>query len=112
MVLLFKQKPAYEVRISDWSSDVCSSDLLVMDHDLAARQRGVDHHVVAGGRGPRELLARAPKLLADRFAPRDQRGGDADRQAAVRVADDRFGERNVQRAFLGDRKSTRLNSSH
>src|SRR3546814_17332296 len=24
----FKQKPAYEVRISDWSSDVCSSDLL------------------------------------------------------------------------------------
>src|SRR3546814_18165826 len=26
----FKQKPAYEVRISDWSSDVCSSDLPVM----------------------------------------------------------------------------------
>src|SRR3546814_1380059 len=25
----FKQKPAYELRISDWSSDVCSSDLLV-----------------------------------------------------------------------------------
>src|SRR3546814_9211927 len=24
----FKQKPAYEMRISDWSSDVCSSDLL------------------------------------------------------------------------------------
>src|SRR3546814_6832304 len=24
---LFKQKPAYEMRISDWSSDVCSSDL-------------------------------------------------------------------------------------
>src|SRR3546814_15866151 len=24
----FKQKTAYEVRISDWSSDVCSSDLL------------------------------------------------------------------------------------
>src|SRR3546814_14335665 len=23
----FKQKPAYDVRISDWSSDVCSSDL-------------------------------------------------------------------------------------
>src|SRR3546814_2124988 len=27
-VLLFKQKTAYELRISDWSSDVCSSDLL------------------------------------------------------------------------------------
>src|SRR3546814_4101242 len=26
-VLFFKQKTAYEVRISDWSSDVCSSDL-------------------------------------------------------------------------------------
>src|SRR3546814_1196554 len=27
--LFFKQSPAYEMRISDWSSDVCSSDLLV-----------------------------------------------------------------------------------
>src|SRR3546814_2086304 len=26
---LFKQKTAYEMRISDWSSDVCSSDLIV-----------------------------------------------------------------------------------
>src|SRR3546814_7828001 len=25
---MFKQKTAYEMRISDWSSDVCSSDLL------------------------------------------------------------------------------------
>src|SRR3546814_6259391 len=29
----FKQKTAYEMRISDWSSDVCSSDLdLLPDH--------------------------------------------------------------------------------
>src|SRR3546814_1958898 len=27
MLLFFKQKTAYEMRISDWSSDVCSSDL-------------------------------------------------------------------------------------
>src|SRR3546814_4424877 len=27
-VFCFKQKTAYEMRISDWSSDVCSSDLL------------------------------------------------------------------------------------
>src|SRR3546814_6352874 len=27
VVLFFKQKTAYEMRISDWSSDVCSSDL-------------------------------------------------------------------------------------
>src|SRR3546814_8451975 len=26
-VFFFKQKTAYEMRISDWSSDVCSSDL-------------------------------------------------------------------------------------
>src|SRR3546814_1680369 len=30
----FKQKTAYEMRISDWSSDVCSSDL---DMDVQAR---------------------------------------------------------------------------
>src|SRR3546814_3634501 len=30
MFFFFKQKTAYEVRISDWSSDVCSSDLLPM----------------------------------------------------------------------------------
>src|SRR3546814_1190409 len=29
----FKQKTAYEMRISDWSSDVCSSDLLVCKAD-------------------------------------------------------------------------------
>src|SRR3546814_4362797 len=27
MIFFFKQKTAYEMRISDWSSDVCSSDL-------------------------------------------------------------------------------------
>src|SRR3546814_5610766 len=27
----FKQKTAYEMRISDWSSDVCSSDLVAGD---------------------------------------------------------------------------------
>src|SRR3546814_7018353 len=27
--VFFKQKTAYEMRISDWSSDVCSSDLLI-----------------------------------------------------------------------------------
>src|SRR3546814_6830212 len=31
VVFCFKQKPAYEMRISDWSSDVCSSDLR-MEH--------------------------------------------------------------------------------
>src|SRR3546814_9085417 len=29
MIFFFKQKTAFEVRISDWSSDVCSSDLRI-----------------------------------------------------------------------------------
>src|SRR3546814_4798810 len=41
---VFKQKTAYEMRISDWSSDVCSSDL--PDHfQLAA---GIEHDPAAG----------------------------------------------------------------
>src|SRR3546814_3560825 len=35
-VFFFKQKTAYEMRISDWSSDVCSSDL-VMRSSISAR---------------------------------------------------------------------------
>src|SRR3546814_17800469 len=52
LFFFFKQKTAYEVRISDWSSDVCSSDLieegggagfefralLVVGHDAGARE--------------------------------------------------------------------------
>src|SRR3546814_7868810 len=34
----FKQKTAYEMRISDWSSDVCSSDLAGRPSDLATQQ--------------------------------------------------------------------------
>src|SRR3546814_5298320 len=34
----FKQKTAYEVRISDWSSDVCSSDLMPDHPDLPRTQ--------------------------------------------------------------------------
>src|SRR3546814_9694767 len=32
----FKQKTAYEMRISDWSSDVCSSDLVTLSFNLAS----------------------------------------------------------------------------
>src|SRR3546814_5923624 len=30
VICFFKQKTAYEMRISDWSSDVCSSDLTIV----------------------------------------------------------------------------------
>src|SRR3546814_6557499 len=46
LFFFFKQKTAYEMRISDWSSDVCSSDLLAIGRcgsshtpDLGHRQR-------------------------------------------------------------------------
>src|SRR3546814_3562893 len=37
LFFFFKQKTAYEMRISDWSSDVCSSDLLREPPFLLAR---------------------------------------------------------------------------
>src|SRR3546814_8716428 len=40
----FKQNTAYEMRISDWSSDVCSSDLLV---STLSKREGVERaHVI------------------------------------------------------------------
>src|SRR3546814_2647852 len=42
LFFFFKQKTAYEMRISDWSSDVCSSDLV---------ERGGHRRVSAADRG-------------------------------------------------------------
>src|SRR3546814_9892265 len=54
----FKQKTAYEMRISDWSSDVCSSDLHQRQHHpvagagrLGGQARAVARSA-APGRGP------------------------------------------------------------
>src|SRR3546814_14189252 len=41
LVLLFKQKTAYEMRSSDWSSDVCSSDLVVSIQQLSSAVAGL-----------------------------------------------------------------------
>src|SRR3546814_1986085 len=45
----FKQKTAYEMRISDWSSDVCSSDLPFGD-EIGGRENfgrlSVEHQVI------------------------------------------------------------------
>src|SRR3546814_2031994 len=43
----FKQKTAYEMRISDWSSDVCSSDLL--NEDLERRAIAVVAAILLAG---------------------------------------------------------------
>src|SRR3546814_14150645 len=53
--LFFKQKTAYEMRISDWSSDVCSSDLTAEHHGPAhvdvARDPGGDRAAVGDDDG-------------------------------------------------------------
>src|SRR3546814_8531046 len=45
---VFKQNTAYELRISDLSSDVCSSDLIAV---LVFQQHGLDHAVFGDSRG-------------------------------------------------------------
>src|SRR3546814_1140528 len=45
-IFFFKQKTAYELRISDWSSDVCSSDLQqTVEHLQFAEESGLTHDV-------------------------------------------------------------------
>src|SRR3546814_4969702 len=53
-VFFFKQKTAYEMRISDWSSDVCSSDLedLHVDGTVFGDGSVVTPGSVTGIRGP------------------------------------------------------------
>src|SRR3546814_19317034 len=45
MLFFFKQKTAYEVRISDWSSDVCSSDLVLLLEDITSWE-GIDDSLI------------------------------------------------------------------
>src|SRR3546814_8662355 len=94
----FKQKTAYEMRISDWSSDVCSSDLEVEDRGPLARPCDTPVHQCGGdarslgGFGDIELV---------------ELDGAVGRLAG--------GKLEIERPHLDiaeDRKSTRLNSSH
>src|SRR3546814_7804999 len=56
IVFFFKQKTAYEMRISDWSSDVCSSDLrLVQPH---VHLRRIPHLVSRATQLGSQFLAR------------------------------------------------------
>src|SRR3546814_3975795 len=47
VIFFFKQKTAYEMRISDWSSDVCSSDLEFRIVAVGALQMSGGEHPLA-----------------------------------------------------------------
>src|SRR3546814_20030145 len=67
----FKQKTAYEMRISDWSSDVCSSDLIGCDRDGKVglpRPRAADKHDIAPGWQEGAIMKGPDHLLIDRSA--------------------------------------------
>src|SRR3546814_16616655 len=49
IVFFFKQKTAYEMRISDWSSDVCSSDLSKSAIDSSGRASSGSSSAPIGG---------------------------------------------------------------
>src|SRR3546814_2085976 len=74
VIFFFKQKTAYEMRISDWSSDVCSSDLFDLGRDIGdhaahlldpARARGDRIEVVADRLLARQLRNRAEDRLEE-----------------------------------------------
>src|SRR3546814_3029130 len=56
----FKQKTAYDMRISDWRSDVCSSDLLVLA--VGANEPQTFAHLVMDVRVPHQAVAAAVEV--------------------------------------------------
>src|SRR3546814_4453135 len=124
VVFFFKQKTAYEMRISDWSSDVCSSDL-----QRVARGDAPLELPIQPGVGTPTLEATqdaAPDEHAEGHAQHDERGCERDRaeHPGQRRTDQQAGGAGQAAAdpqLVGgeaahnhgiDRKSTRLNSSH
>src|SRR3546814_3839068 len=58
----FKQKTAYEMRISDWSSDVCSSDLVTSEFQPVALLPESHDARVVDGVGPDGVRRRCHRL--------------------------------------------------
>src|SRR3546814_5960188 len=70
--LFFKQKTAYEMRISDWSSDVCSSDLKVDGgYRVSGQKRFITNAPVAGFV---VLLCRDGTMMTELVIDLDQAG--------------------------------------
>src|SRR3546814_9002106 len=91
----FKQKTAYEMRISDWSSDVCSSDL------LAGYEGALDRLAVEG-----EAAALRAALRRNVFGTLPEAEGDLAGLVAYVLAQAAALDAQPGEALrLGDRKS-------
>src|SRR3546814_5584109 len=98
IVFVFKQKTAYEMRISDWSSDVCSSDLQNLaaqdDEDRDHRQAGnaVERDQNQDDRGDEQLVGDGIEEAAERrLLP------PGAREIAVEIVGDGRGGRSEER---------------
>src|SRR3546814_3517737 len=77
VIVFFCQKPAYELRMSDWSSDGCSSDLVgepsvedAVKMLEGLRARVEDHHQVQYTRGAlRTAVELSHRHITDRHLP-------------------------------------------
>src|SRR3546814_17730755 len=91
----FKQKTAYEMRISDWSSDVCSSDLRQDALDRAVEPR----RVAAGEIGARGAVVRHEERVADEG---DRKSVVSGKSVSVRV--DLGGRRIIKKKIISNIK--------
>src|SRR3546814_2679756 len=104
----FKQKTAYEMRISDWSSDVCSSDLAIVTVVVEPRRRNLER---PAGLGAERHIGGGRFAGALRHVASGRAGGEGGQGEQGRISKHRSSPRLVMLNLL-DRKSTRLNSSH
>src|SRR3546814_7826105 len=64
LFFFFKQKTAYEMRISDWSSDVCSSDLIA--RHLERQPLANEYRLARHGRHQQRVHGPVARLHAER----------------------------------------------
>src|SRR3546814_15763311 len=88
MIFFFKQKTAYEMRMSDWSSDVCSSDLGIEAERVRRESAAGDEDVGLGLHQPEELAEQHRRAESDDLAATLEVEARPDEQArAERQAD-------------------------